>query len=217
MNQFMPVVVASEETTYLRDRALDVVLHAFAADPPVRWLYPDDAAYAAHFPDFAAALGAPAFTDGTLGISEGAAAFWIAPGSEPDEHALGEILLGSVPGHRHNDAFEVLEGMGAHHPPEPHWYLPVIGTLPEHQGRGLGTALITPVLDICDRHGVPAYLEATTDRNRTLYARLGFRATGSICVADCPPITPMIRDPQHRDDTGAGGTRPRPGDTGRPS
>ena len=97
MNQFTPAAVLSEDKEDVRDRALKIVRHAFAADPPVRWLYPDDAAYAAHFPDFAAALGAPAFTEGTLGISEGAAAFWIAPGSEPDDQALGEILLGSVP------------------------------------------------------------------------------------------------------------------------
>ena len=52
MNEFTPVAVPSEDKDDVRDRALMIVRHAFAADPPVRWLYPDDAAYAAHFPAF---------------------------------------------------------------------------------------------------------------------------------------------------------------------
>lgn len=52
------------------------------------------------------------------------------------------------------------------------------------------------MLEICDRTGVPAYLEATTERNRALYARLGFVATAEIQAADCPPMTAMVRRPQ---------------------
>ena len=67
-----------------------------------------------------------------------------------------------------------------HLPHEPHDYLPIVGTRPEQQGRGIGTALLGPVLERCDREQRPAYLEATSARNRTLYARLGFRVTGEI-------------------------------------
>ncbi len=34
------------------------------------------------------------------------------------------------------------------------------------------------VLDRCDREGLPAYLEASSDRSRKLYERLGFELTG---------------------------------------
>jgi len=178
------------------DRALAIVQRAFEQDPPVRWLYPEADSYAAHFPRFAAALGAPAFGEGTLRLSEAAAALWVRPGSEPDEAALGALIKRSVPMHRHTDVFAVLDEMGRHHPDEPHWYLPVVGTLPEMQGRGFGAAVISAVLEICDRTGVPAYLEATTERNRALYARLGFVATAEIQAADCPPMTAMVRRPQ---------------------
>src|SRR5688500_5386289 len=66
------------------------------------------------------------------------------------------------------------------HPHEPHYYLPLAGVTPDRQGRGIGSALLQPVLDRCDRDGVPAYLEATSERNRALYERHGFVATSVI-------------------------------------
>jgi GNAT superfamily N-acetyltransferase len=45
-------------------------------------------------------------------------------------------------------AFQALE---REHPHErDHWYLPFIGVDPEWQGKGLGTALLRPILDRCD-------------------------------------------------------------------
>ena len=104
--------------------------------------------------------------------------------------------IGKRIGLTQGDAFAVIEEMGAHHPDEPHWYLPVIGTCPDGQGQGHGALLLRPVLEICDRTGVPAYLEATTTRNRALYARHGFDATAEIRVAGCPPLTAMVRSPR---------------------
>ena len=54
---------------------------------------------------------------------------------------------------------------------------------------------MTPVLERCDRDGVPAYLEATSDRNRPLYERHGFRAHGAIPLPDGPLLWRMWRDP----------------------
>lgn len=58
-------------------------------------------------------------------------------------------------------ALAVLESS---HPHEPHFYLPFIGVQPEWQGRGLGSALIAPILERCDREGsarLPRGLDAT--------------------------------------------------------
>ena len=44
------------------------------------------------------------------------------------------------------------------HPREPHFYLAVLGTEPAAQGRGLGSSVLSGVLDQCDRDGVPAVL-----------------------------------------------------------
>ncbi len=102
----------------------------------------------------------------------------------------------SIPEARQADVFAVFEALGEVHPQQPHWYLPLIGVNPDGQGRGLGSAMLRPVLARCDAEGVAAYLEATTERSRALYARLGFRPVGTIEVADCPPIHPMVRRPR---------------------
>jgi GNAT superfamily N-acetyltransferase len=59
------------------------------------------------------------------------------------------------------------------------WYLSIVGVLPEFQNQGLGTSLITPVLEQSDRAGVSTYLETFTPRNKSFYARLGYEDTGT--------------------------------------
>jgi GNAT superfamily N-acetyltransferase len=84
----------------------------------------------------------------------------------------------------------------SNHPAEPHYYLPVAGVAPEWQGRGLGTALLRPMLDRCDHERMPAYLEATTPRNRTLYERHGFAVTEEFSFGPgAPPLWRMWRSP----------------------
>ena len=48
-----------------QQRALDVLVLAFAADPVERWLYPEARQYLTHLPEFLAAFGGKAFTHGT--------------------------------------------------------------------------------------------------------------------------------------------------------
>jgi GNAT superfamily N-acetyltransferase len=83
------------------------------------------------------------------------------------------------------------------HPRSPaHWYLPIIGVSPAWQGRGYGAALLRPVLERCDREQTPAYLEASTPRNRALYERHGFRVLEECTyAADAPPMWMMWREP----------------------
>lgn len=85
-----------------------------------------------------------------------------------------------------------------HHPRGPaHWYLHYLGVEPRRQGRGLGGALMAPVLERCDGEGVPAYLESSTERNRVLYERNGFDLTGTFAMPmSGPPIREMWRNPK---------------------
>jgi GNAT superfamily N-acetyltransferase len=83
------------------------------------------------------------------------------------------------------------------HPHEPHWYLLALGVEPELQGRAIGTQLMAPVLERCDREGTPAYLESSKERNVPLYERNGFRVTEEFRVPNGgPPIWLMWRDPR---------------------
>jgi GNAT superfamily N-acetyltransferase len=84
------------------------------------------------------------------------------------------------------------------HPRSPeHWYLQYLGTEPARQGQGLGSALLRPVLALCDRDGIGAYLESSSERNRVLYERHGFSVVETFDMpGGGPSIRRMWRDPQ---------------------
>jgi GNAT superfamily N-acetyltransferase len=88
--------------------------------------------------------------------------------------------------------------MQAAHPEEPHWYLHFLATEPTRQGRGIGSAVLKPMLDTCDAQGLPAYLEATSERNRALYLKNGFEDRGEpLRLPDNGPLMyPMWREPR---------------------
>ena len=53
------------------------------------------------------------------------------------------------------------------------------------------------MLERCDAEQTPAYLEASTERSRALYERLGFEATEECRYAkDGPPMWLMWREPR---------------------
>ncbi len=85
--------------------------------------------------------------------------------------------------------------MRAHHIVEPHFYLPFIGVHPDQQGRGHGIEVLQPVLDICDRNGLPAYLEASSPRSVPFYRRAGFEITAEFAPEGGPRLTGMRRPP----------------------
>jgi GNAT superfamily N-acetyltransferase len=80
-------------------------------------------------------------------------------------------------------------------PREPHYYIRDIGVHPDMQGKGLGSALLSRTLERCDREGLPAYLEASSESNAALYERLGFRHTRELRVGGSPPLRLMQRPP----------------------
>jgi GNAT superfamily N-acetyltransferase len=86
-----------------------------------------------------------------------------------------------------------LRAFAAVRPRVPHWYLAEIAVSPKAQGLGVGTALLEHRLGVIDQ-GVPlpAFLEATTDGSRRLYARWGFEPTGDV-VVDGITATAMTR------------------------
>jgi ribosomal protein S18 acetylase RimI-like enzyme len=84
----------------------------------------------------------------------------------------------------------------AHPRKGPHFYLAVLGTEPEAQGRGLGSAVLGGVLEQCDRDGIGAYLESSKERNIDFYARHGFRVLEEIRLLRGPSMWSMWRDPR---------------------
>lgn len=90
-----------------------------------------------------------------------------------------------------------LLGVERRHPPTPpHFYLAVLGVAPGAQGRGLGSRLMQPVLELCDADGVPAYLESSKESNIAFYSRHGFRVTREITLPRGPTMWAMWREPR---------------------
>jgi GNAT superfamily N-acetyltransferase len=178
--------------------AIDTIVLAFAADPMSRWSWPDAHQYLATMPRLARAFGGRAFAHGSaFGSADYAGvALWLPPGVHPDEEALNEVVLGTVPPSNRASAIAIFEQMAQYHPSGPHWYLPLIGVDPAHQGQGYGDTLMTHALAQTDRDRLPAYLESTSPRNISLYRRHGFEALGRIQVGTSPPLVPMLRSPR---------------------
>lgn len=178
-----------------RKKAVATVALAFASDPMMRWSFPDPARYLAIACDFIDAFGGHAAEHGSAEeIADFAAvALWLPPGIAPDGEAMGAIIGANMPADRMEDGGALVEQMNRFHPKEPHWYLPLIGADPVHQGKGYGSALIAHALRRCDREGLPAYLESSNRANLPLYERHGFRVIGEIQSGSSPTLYPMLR------------------------
>lgn len=177
---------------------IQTVVAAFAADPMTRWSWPRADDYLRAMPEFTLAFGGGAITSQSAHFTDdyAGAALWLPPGVEPDEATMVQMVEKTVAASIRGELYGVLEMMSIYHPKEPHWYLPLIGVDPPHQGKGHGAALLTHALKVCDRDQCPAYLESTNPRNITLYRRHGFEDLGVIQVGTSPPMTPMLRRPQ---------------------
>ncbi len=178
-----------------------MLARAFHQDPVHRWMFREEHEWARGSHRVFAALmrvlvrRGSAYTTGGL---EGAA-LWDEPGGHPPlttQAVLAAVSLWSV-GWSHS--LTVARGLGQlerHRPEVPHWYLGILGTDPDHRGRGIGAALLGPVLARCDREALPAYLESSRPENVPFYERHGFEVTEEFRLGEGPPVWGMLRAPR---------------------
>jgi GNAT superfamily N-acetyltransferase len=179
------------------DRLTAVLADAFFDDPIFGWLIPDERRrrrrlrrfFAIELRHFALTLGSVWTTSDLLG-----AALILPPGAWRMP-VRATLMEGRVFGAHIARAASMSNALEARHVREPHHYVRDIGVLPAAQGRGLGSALLRPTLERCDREGLPAYLEASSEHNARLYERLGFRLVDELRIADSPPVRLMLRPP----------------------
>ena len=127
-----------------------------------------------------------------------AVAVWIPPGGtelSPEGAAQFAPMLGDLLGDRAGDVLELIDRFDAAHPlHEPHYYLSLLGTHPDHAGQGLGLALLAESLARIDEESMSAYLESSNPANNARYARHGFEAVGEFFPPGSPiPVTTMWR------------------------
>jgi GNAT superfamily N-acetyltransferase len=172
---------------------------AFHDDPVLSWVVPDDAARRVRLPAILELLAARFQRHGENRVNEAGtgAAVWAPPGAafEPEEDARFEAALVVAAGADLERLGQIVALLDEHHPAEPHYYLALMGVIPDRQGSGIGGALLRAVLGSADRQGLPAYLEATSARSRALYERHGFATVAELRTADCPPLWAMWRAP----------------------
>ena len=160
------------------ERAVDVIVLAFSADPVARWAYPD--------PRHTSRFSRPSYAHLAAGLSLRAL-------RATSTAMRGQRSGASLPEAQTAEFAAVFEERARHHPSEAHWYLPMIGVDPTHQRKGCGAALLRETLRQCDRDHLPAYLESSNPANINLYQRHGFEVRGTIRVGSPPPLFPMLR------------------------
>lgn len=126
-----------------------------------------------------------------------AVAVWTTPESVEAGAVFAEIgpRMAELSGSR-LAAQQQMEGLLApHRPKEPAWFLATVGVSPDHQGKGLGSAVVLPGVEAAERAGVPAFLETSAPRNLPFYERLGFTVTADVEVPEGPRTWCMTRKP----------------------
>jgi GNAT superfamily N-acetyltransferase len=202
----MPVRPVCEEDAVVLAAAL---ARAFDDDPVTRWVYASDRArpkWSGRF--FRWQIERLVGQDVSWTTDDRAgAALWALPDRWREEARDSMTLLRrTLPGVLPRLP-RVLRGLGqveARHPVGRHLYLAVLGVDPAHQGTGVGSRLIRPGLELCDREGLPAYLETGRERNLAFYARHGFRVLDELHLPKGPPVWFLWREPAEASPRGLG-------------
>ena len=182
-------------------QAAKILARAFVQDPVLAsFLHegPDRTARLARYFELECRLGGR-YGEVWLDADGLGAAIWRRPGGYPEPLSAQLRLLPRFLRLFPRDfvrASRAMTTLARVHPREPHWYLLAVGVIPEATGAGRGTALLEPVLQRCDTERLPAYLEASSEDNARLYARLGFEPRDDVEIFSGVRVRPMWREPR---------------------
>ncbi len=175
---------------------------AFDADPLWSWAFPDDEKRPAQYEIFFGLFVESAIPNGWVWTTEQATAVavWTPPGrSELSEEAEAEVepFLTAELGSHAKPVLQVFESFESACPrDQDFYYLSLLGTHPDHRGRGLGMSLLAANLAQIDAEGMPAYLESSNPANDARYERLGFKHRSQFSTPEGRhTVTTMWREP----------------------
>jgi GNAT superfamily N-acetyltransferase len=128
-----------------------------------------------------------------------AASMWMPPGTRQPtlRQALSQLVpIMAILGGRVSRASRLVRLLESHHPRASHYYLGGLGTDPQAQGKGFGSALLEVVHERCDAEGLPSYLENSKEKNLAFYHRHGYEVIGDVRLPDTEaPLWLMWREP----------------------
>ncbi len=168
---------------------------AFHDDPALGWCFTDRDRRTSIYPAFFQVILRAYLAQGqvfTAGRFD-AGAICLPSGMKVDREQLA--MLDGIAGEYAPRLTTIASLTRDSHPRTPHYFVAFIGTRPESQGRGIGSALLYHLLTRNDREGVATYLEATSPLNRRLYAEHGFETIGRVDLPSGPSMWPMWREP----------------------
>jgi len=175
---------------------------AFVDDPVFRWLVPRGVRrparlrtmFLVEMEQYVVPCGGTVWTtaghDGA--VSEMPPGAWEMPKSFTGGQAL---RWARAFGRRLPRAMEVQRAMQERHLREPHFYVRTVGVRTALQGQGVGSRLMQRTLERADSAGLPAYIEASTQRSAALYARLGFEHVEMLVLPKGGPPVWLMRRP----------------------
>jgi GNAT superfamily N-acetyltransferase len=188
-------------------RLAGALADAFIDDPVYTWLLPGGlrrqprlrALFAAEMEQYVLPNGGSVWTtsgcDGA--VAELPPGAWEMPKSFTGKEALRWVRAFGM---RLPRAMRVQRAMEQRHLREPHFYVRLVGVRTALQGRGVGSALMQPTLQRADSAGLPAYIEASSERSAALYERLGFVHLDVVELPEGgPPVWLMRRPPAGTD------------------
>ena len=161
------------------DLLVEILSNSFEHDPVMNWVIPSTTLYSDFFRLIIRDIYVPR---GIVHVEETGrgASLWLPPGERfelPPQWALlqmlGQLVLrkGLRPLARMREQSALF---AQYRPREPHFYLQFVGCKQEHQGEGVGSALLKHGTRLCDEQAMPAYLESSNELNVPLYLRHGF-------------------------------------------
>lgn len=162
-----------------RSAVVATFVAAFAADPALRWLLPDDVGYPAQAAEMGGQLFDSRVGHGSVWIADGGAA--IAMWDPPRTTAQGSA---AHPAEGRFGRYQAVVHTVL--PKFPHWYLGVLAVHPQHRGRRLGRAVMGAGLARAAEDGLPAYLETSNPRNVEIYRSAGFEVARHVMVEELP-------------------------------
>lgn len=193
-----PVTVRSARREDFRPLAA-MLARSFFDDPVMAWFYPNARRRLVHARRFfrirLRQLAPQQLIFATPDCS--GAALWTLPGRWREDLRQSLMLVPMLPVllPRLSRSTRGVREIERRHPVVPHYYLSVLGTEPQQQGGGIGSALLGPVLDRCDAEGTAAYLECSKESNVAFYERHDFVVTDRVELPGGPPLWFMWRDP----------------------
>lgn len=177
-----------------------LLTRAFADDPGLRFVIPDDAEWTRIAPRYFAGVLSDALRQGHNLVDENrrGIALWEPPGFNPSfpRQLATFARLAFVFRHNFARALQLQRQTEQYRPRTPFWYLAYIATEPGAQGNGIGSELLTPVLELAERENLPVFLECANPKSLDFYLGHGFSIVDEVSITDGPDIWPLRRDPR---------------------